>query len=1117
MNCLEVILPYFVSVKMDQAAAQTLGYTGGRNRHHRGGRIRRKINKEDDQDMAELDAMQDIARTAFEATISSGLKPGVLTLAAEKKRYGGRRIQYLKVRDYVLSTWYKDRNVFLTKSACIESYPCDDPKDKEFLEEVYEFLHQQGCINFGVLKNDPLIPIPVSKFPDYHNDMVIQPDPSDEAVEGALYSILKDVNMDETTEKMLREILSKHFGLNMKPKKALIKGLVASYLDASGPPKEYQKKINKGRVVVVGAGPAGLTAALHLKRHGYNVTILEARKRVGGRVNSLEKDGFHAPIDLGASIITGTQIDPRKGLRADPSSLLCSQLGLKIHELNSNTLPIYDVEHQELADPNLDSIVEKVRDEMMDRAAAYLEDMPIEEQENVSFGDLLERSSSNWTEETLAKIARRMKKGDLVSSKLVLDIQENGMVQVEILLQSTEDSSSDDEFPPELLPQTLSEDQNRLLGWHWANLEYGCSAPLNALSAAHWNQDEEYGGFGGPHCFVVGGYDQPFRYISQFLDVKLGEEVSQIIVNDAKVKNSVMICTKSNLKVACDAVVVTVPLGVLKQQAIKFIPDLPDWKKDSIDRLGFGKLDKVFLQFETVFWDDSVDFFGAAKGMTESSRGCCFMFWNIHRFSGTPVLAALVSGKAAHVNESTPEEDLKCIAMETLTSIFKDIDVPAPVAYHVTRWASDPQTGGSYSYVSVGSSGNDYDLLARPVGRKLFFAGEHTCREHPDTVGGAMLTGLREASRILEMASEPFADKETVGLPGIEPNLDTAEADIEYQTRHAMGRDFAKMEEELISRNAKRNAAKDMWRGLLSAETGDTSVVFSSLKGADSASMQQALVQCLIEASQEALKNVFEEDDCMAILLDWLEDAALIQMFSHLVRSLLKAFAAADWNKIVTKSSKNRLLLLAKKVGMQHPDADVKLEAKRLIQRMNDIEANSEDDYILSPALKKQRSYVKPEVVEIDEESRKKLAETEAELRALQEEAQRLREEAEAQAQGAASLENETPLFSTFEEYRDSLRANRKRPKAKIAPMQTSGKDTLKRKIDGYIAEALKPSYESRIISKDSYKTIMRKASEKIMSKTSEQDHQDWRRFIHTRKDSIKKLVAGYVSSYKSR
>lgn len=89
----------------------------------------------------------------------------------------------------------------------------------------------------------------------------------------------------------------------------------------------------------------------------------------------------------------------------------------------------------------------------------------------------------------------------------------------------------------------------------------------------------------------------------------------------------------------------------------------------------------------------------------------------------------------------------------------------------VTRWKSDPFARGSYSYVAVGASGNhqllnfiedtfvlgdDYDILSRPVecpGDKiprLYFAGEHTNRNYPATVHGALLSGLREARRIAD-------------------------------------------------------------------------------------------------------------------------------------------------------------------------------------------------------------------------------------------------------------------------------------------------------------------------------------------------------------------------------
>jgi len=56
----------------------------------------------------------------------------------------------------------------------------------------------------------------------------------------------------------------------------------------------------------------------------------------------------------------------------------------------------------------------------------------------------------------------------------------------------------------------------------------------------------------------------------------------------------------------------------------------------------------------------------------------------------------------------------------------------------VTRWRADPWSRGSYSFVAVGSSGNDYDILAAPVTPpiphgtakkpipRLYFAGEYT-------------------------------------------------------------------------------------------------------------------------------------------------------------------------------------------------------------------------------------------------------------------------------------------------------------------------------------------------------------------------------------------------------
>jgi hypothetical protein len=62
-----------------------------------------------------------------------------------------------------------------------------------------------------------------------------------------------------------------------------------------------------GAVLVLGAGIAGLKAGLDLANAGYNVTILEARNRIGGRIDTITTAG--GPIELGAQWVS--RVPPR--------------------------------------------------------------------------------------------------------------------------------------------------------------------------------------------------------------------------------------------------------------------------------------------------------------------------------------------------------------------------------------------------------------------------------------------------------------------------------------------------------------------------------------------------------------------------------------------------------------------------------------------------------------------------------------------------------------------------------------------------------------------------------------------------------------------------------------
>ncbi len=60
---------------------------------------------------------------------------------------------------------------------------------------------------------------------------------------------------------------------------------------------------------------------------------------------------------------------------------------------------------------------------------------------------------------------------------------------------------------------------------------------------------------------------------------------------------------------------------------------------------------------------------------------------------------------------------MKQEALQVLRSIYGHDAVPEPRAYVVSQWAADPYTRGSYSYVAVGASGEDYDLLSRALAK----------------------------------------------------------------------------------------------------------------------------------------------------------------------------------------------------------------------------------------------------------------------------------------------------------------------------------------------------------------------------------------------------------------
>ena len=285
----------------------------------------------------------------------------------------------------------------------------------------------------------------------------------------------------------------------------------------------------------------------------------------------------------------------------------------------------------------------------------------------------------------------------------------------------------------------LTDIQAKQLLWHimlFARDDY--AGGLDQLSTKYC--DDGYEVYGVGDSIVIGGFQSFAQSLAIGQDVQLNVQVERIVQNES---GGVAIYTKHQTYHA-DAVVVTVPLGVLKANMLSFDPPLPAAKVAAIHRIGFGALAKVFIKFDEVFWPRNQYAFGLMAKDQEKSPTVIINLWPTHKIAG---LAVLVGGDFAIALEDMNDTQLKTWASQVMQEAFGKSAL-IPISVIATEWSKDAYSRGSYSFQAVGSSPSDIEALAAPVGQSIFFAGEATCREHWACVHGAYVSGLRAASQI---------------------------------------------------------------------------------------------------------------------------------------------------------------------------------------------------------------------------------------------------------------------------------------------------------------------------------------------------------------------------------
>ncbi|XP_037493268.1 polyamine oxidase 2 isoform X2 [Jatropha curcas] len=293
---------------------------------------------------------------------------------------------------------------------------------------------------------------------------------------------------------------------------------------------------------------------------------------------------------------------------------------------------------------------------------------------------------------------------------------------------------------PELRLEGLA---HKVLQWYLCRMESWFAADADTISLKSWDQEEL---LPGGHGLMVRGYLPIVNTLSQGLDIRLGHRVKIIFRH----YNGVKVTTENGRTFEADAAIVAVPLGVLKSNTIVFEPKLPDWKEEAITEMGVGIENKIAMHFDKVFWPN-VEFLGVVG---ETSYGCSY-FLNLYKATGHPVLVYMPAGQLAKDIERMSDEAAANFAFMQLKNILPE--AYAPIQYLITRWGSDINSLGSYSYDTVGKSHDLYERLRIPVDN-LFFAGEATSMSNPASVHGAFATGLMAAEncrmRVLERYEE---------------------------------------------------------------------------------------------------------------------------------------------------------------------------------------------------------------------------------------------------------------------------------------------------------------------------------------------------------------------------